>query len=332
MMSSTFLAGIDVGGTKVAVTVANATGILHKLQAPVVTTGTKTAIARQAWGLISQACDAMAVPISKIQAIGISSCSPFVDVRDDSGRNTREVSAPNLCGGMGSNPYQLQNDWTSFPLASFFTDKVARVVMQNDAVATLQAERTFGAARGSNHCVYATWSTGIGFGLCVDGQLLSGKRGNAGHAGHSYFAEDDTTTCGCGNAGDMEAMLSGHALARTWRARSGDPGATTLSMFAAARSGDARAVELVQQAAHRFGTVLYNLTVSLDVDLIVMGGSVFSHNQDLLMPSLRASLARGLPALTAGVRIVPAALGERTADLGALSLVMPPEWVGTFTA
>lgn len=331
-MKQHLIAGIDVGGTKVAVTVANATGILHKLQAPVVTTGAKTAIAQQAWGLIAQACEAIAAPLSAVQAVGISTCSPFVDVQDAAGRKSREVSAPNLCGGMGNNPYQLQNDWTSFPLASFFTDKVARVVMQNDAVATLQAERTFGAARGSDDCVYATWSTGIGFGLCVDGALLGGKRGNAGHAGHSYFAENDTSICGCGNQGDMEAMLSGHALAREWRARSGDASATTIALFAAARNGHARAIELVQLAAYRFGAVLYNLTVSLDIDLIVMGGSVFSHNQDLLMPSLNASLTRGLPALTAGVRIVPAALGERTADLGALSLVMPPEWTTAFLA
>jgi glucokinase len=327
-----YIAGIDVGGTKVAVTLADATGIVHKLQAPVVTTGPNTAIAQQAWALVEQACAAVAIPPTAVQAIGISTCSPFVDVIDATGRKTREVSAPNLCGGMGSNPYQLHNDWTSFPLASFFTDKVARVVMQNDAVATLQAERTFGAARGSDHCVYATWSTGIGFGLCVDGQLLGGKRGNAGHAGHSYFAENDANICGCGNAGDMEAMLSGHALARAWRLLSGDASATTISLFSAARNGDERALELVQQAAHRFGAVLYNLTVSLDVDLFVMGGSVFSHNQDLLLPALQASLTRGLPALTAGVRIVPADLGERTADLGALSLVMPPEWVAAYVA
>ncbi len=329
-MSDTIIAGIDVGGTKVAVTVANAQGILHKVQAPVATTGANTAIAQQAWDLIDRACLASGVARARIDAIGISTCSPFVDVLDANGQKTREVSAPNLCGGMGSNPYQLQNDWTSFPLASFFDSKVARVVMQNDAVATLQAERCFGAARGSDHCVYATWSTGIGFGLCVDGQLLGGKRGNAGHAGHSYFAENDATACGCGNTGDMEAMLSGHALARAWRVRCGDPAATTVSLFSAARIGDARATQLVQQAAYQFGSVLYNLAVTLDVDVFVMGGSVFSHNQDLLLPKLHASLTRGLPALTAGVRIVPAALGERTADLGALSLVMPPAWLPAY--
>lgn len=327
-----YIAGIDVGGTKVAVTLANATGIVHKLQAPVATQGANTAIAQQAWDLITQSCAAHTVPLSHIQAVGISTCSPFIDIVDAQGQKTREVSAPNLCGGMGDNPYKLANDWKSFPLASFFTDKAPHVVMQNDAVATLQAERRFGAARGSDDCVYATWSTGIGFGLCVDGQLLGGKRGNAGHAGHSYFAENDPNECGCGNAGDTEAMLSGHALARAWRSTSGLPHATTLDLFAAVRGGDARARALVSQAAYRFGTVLYNLAVTLDTELFVLGGSVFSNNQDLLLPDMTRSLQRevnqraGMSAITHDVRIVPAALGSRTADLGALSLVLPTQW------
>ncbi len=329
-MTSHLIAGIDVGGTKVAVTVADHTGILHKRQAPVVTTGTKTAIAQQAWDLIVQACAAIDMPLNHLEAIGISTCSPFIDVIDSQGHKTREVSAPNLCGGMGGNPYHLNNDWTSFPLASFFTDKVARVVMQNDAVATLQAERSFGAARDSDDCVYATWSTGIGFGLCVDSQLLGGKRGNAGHAGHSYFAENNANPCGCGNLGDMEAMLSGHALARDWRLICGLQTATTLDLFNAAKAGDLAATALVQSAAYRFGAVLYNLAVTLDTELFVMGGSVFSHHQALLLPYLYESLNRGMPALTKGVRIVPAALGDRTADLGALSLVMPAHWSAAF--
>lgn len=326
MQHSTLIAGIDVGGTKIAVTIANATGILHKLQAPVATSGARTAIAEQAWGLIEQACAAKNLPRASIHAVGISTCSPFIDVVDAVGRKTREVSAPNLCGGMGGNPYRLNNDWKSFPLGSYFTDKVAQVVMQNDAVATLQAERTFGAARGNDNCIYATWSTGIGFGLCVDGQLLGGKRGNAGHAGHSYFAENDLSICGCGNAGDMEGILSGHALARAWQAKSGLSTATTLDLFTAARNGNTDAKALVSQAAYRFGTVLYNLAVTLDTALFVMGGSVFGHNQDLLLPEINRGLKRGMGALTHDVCIVPAALGDKTADLGALSLVMPAQW------
>lgn len=324
---NTYIAGIDIGGTKVAITLANSAGIVQKLQAPVVTQGARTAIAEQAWSLIGRACQAQGIASREITALGVSTCSPFITVQDERGRSHREVTAPNLCGGMGRNPYHLQNNWTSFPLASYFEDKVASVVVENDAVATLQAERTFGAARGSDNCVYATWSTGIGFGLCVDGRLLGGKRGNAGHAGHSYFAENEVALCGCGNAGDTEALLSGHALARQWQAVSGIENASTLDFFTAAQSGNVQAKALLEQAAERFGTLLYNLTVTLDTELFVLGGSVFSHHQAVLMPLLRKRLGHGMTALTRDVRLMPAALGEQTADLGALSLVMPEPWV-----
>ncbi len=322
-----YIAGIDIGGTKIAVTLANSAGIVQKMQLPVVTQGSKTAIAEQGWKLIDAVCQAQGIALNQISALGISSCSPFINVLNEQGRSHREVTAPNLCGGMGSNPYQLKNDWTSFALGSYFDGKVPRVAVENDAVATLQAERTFGAARGSDNCIYATWSTGVGFGLCVDGHLLGGKRGNAGHAGHSYFAENEGAVCGCGNAGDTEALLSGHALARAWQVASGQSNATTADFFAAASAGNPQAQALLAQAAKRFGTVLYNLCVTLDTDLFVLGGSVFNHHQAVLLPLVQAQLAHGMPALTRGVRIVPAALGDKTADLGALSLVMPPEWV-----
>jgi glucokinase len=329
---NTYIAGVDIGGTKVAVTLANRTGIVQKIQAPVVTHGARTAIAEQAWGMIVRTCEAQGIAVDEVSALGVSTCSPFVNVLDAQGRSHREVAAPNLCGGMGSNPYQLKNDWSSFPLASYFDSKVATVIVENDAVATLQAERTFGAAQGSENCVYATWSTGIGFGLCVDGRLLGGKRGNAGHAGHSYFAENEAALCGCGNYGDTEALLSGHALARQWQAVSGIGSATTLDFFTAAQSGNQAAQALLEQAAERFGTLLYNLTVILDTDVFVLGGSVFSHHQAVLMPLIIKRLGHGMTALTRHVRVVPAALGERTADLGALSLVMPAPWVSEWLA
>ena len=338
MQSSALIAGIDLGGTKLAVTIANAQGIIRKQLAPAQTIGANTALAAQAWALIEQACQEVGLNRADISALGISTCSPFVRVKTASGKNAgkteREVAAPNLCGGMGNNPYALANDWKHFPLESYFTERVPRVAMENDCVAILAAERTFGALRGSDHCVYATWSTGIGFGLCVDGKLLAGKHGNAGHAGHSYVAETDAENnpniCGCGNVGDLEAQTSGKALARQWQVHSQNRSATTQDLFTAATQGDAAALGIIHLAASRFGTALYNLCVTLDSEKIALGGSVFNHHQVLLLPLLQRHTQRGLPALTDGVTLLPAALGEQAGDLGALSLVIPPEWVSGF--
>lgn len=327
-----WIAGVDLGGTKMAVTLANRTGIVCKLQAPVVTTGAPTALAEQAWDLIAQLCTQQGLARSEVSAVGILTCSPFVKVRQADGNVMREVAAPNLCGGMAGNPYGLANDWKHFPLESYFVDKVPRVVMENDGVAILAAERTFGALRGSDHCAYATWSTGVGFGLCVDGKLLAGKRGNAGHGGHMFVSEDRSTQCGCGNAGDLEAQISGKALARLWQIATNNPAATTQDLFSAASQNNTSAVEIIKQAASRMGAALYNLTVILDLERIALGGSVFMHHQALLLPMLQAQLQRGMGALTQGVELVPTALGDHAGDLGALSLVIPADWVAGFKA
>jgi glucokinase len=84
---------------------------------------------------------------------------------------------------------------------------------ENDAVAALEAERRWGALQGLDHCAYVTWSTGIGVGLCVDGRVLRGKNGNAGHAGHMFVSDDDSAAlCGCGNMWAMWRQCHGGGL------------------------------------------------------------------------------------------------------------------------
>jgi glucokinase len=66
----------------------------------------------------------------------------------------------------------LPNDWTSAVLEAPLREAFAGVRVENDGIAALQAERRWGALQGVDNCAYVTWSTGIGTGLCVDGQVL----------------------------------------------------------------------------------------------------------------------------------------------------------------
>jgi glucokinase len=69
------------------------------------------------------------------------------------------------------------------------------------------------------------------------------------------------------------------------------------------------------------GRMLYNLIATLDLQRISIGGSVFWHHRDYLLPKLKAQVYGKLPALTDGCELVPAGLGERVGDFGALALV-----------
>ena len=70
------------------------------------------------------------------------------------------------------------------------------------------------------------------------------------------------------------------------------------------------------------GRTLYNLIVTLDLTRISLGGSVFWHHRDWLLPRLQANIQGKLAALTNGCELVSAGLGERVGDFGALALVV----------
>lgn len=303
---------IDIGGTKVAVSLNTGAGLdlVARRAEPTAKTGSNDAVARQVIRLVDEACAELGVAPHAVQRAGISSAGPFV-LR----AGMVELASPNICGGMAGPARGLPNDWQTAtleaPLRHRFTESVR---VENDAVAALEAERRWGALQGFEHCAYVTWSTGVGMGLCVDGRVLRGKNGNAGHGGHMFVSDNDDALCGCGNLGDLEALVAGNAVARRF-------GADAATLMQRARAGDAAANATVDELCRVMGRALYNATVLLDLQLISLGGSVFANNKEFLLPRLQAQLTGKLPALTNGCDLVPAGLGERVGDYAALALV-----------
>jgi glucokinase len=216
----------------------------------------------------------------------------------------------------------LPNDWTTALLEAPLRQRFPNVRVENDGIGALEAERRWGALQDKGqpmaNCAYVTWSTGIGVGLCVDGQVLRGKNGNAGHAGHLFVSDNDDALCGCGNVGDVEALVAGNAIPRRF-AHLGYPDAATL--FIASYAGNTGATAIIDEMCRIMGRTLYNLIVTLDLQRISIGGSVFWHHRALLLPKLQSYVQGKFPALTDGCELVPAGLGERVGDFGALALV-----------
>jgi len=311
---STFIGALDIGGTKIAVTIADANGPLAKLTQATVKVGTPDALGQQVVTLLKAGCEKAGIDPMALEAVGVSSCGPFVCVEDKI-----NLCAPNICGGLATRG-DLPNDWTILPLQVPLEQHFKKVVIRNDCIAALHGERLFGTAIDEANVVYVTWSTGIGFGLCVDGHLLMGKQGNAGHAGHLLMEPDGKTRCGCGNLGDLESLISGMNISR-------GQALDTPALFAAARAGDQAAKASVTAAAQWLGKALYNLVVTLDTKLFLIGGSVWQHHGDWLAPIVIQEIASRFPALTKGVVITKPGLGALVADIGALSLVMPEQWI-----
>jgi glucokinase len=302
---------IDIGGTKVAVSLNSGAGLdlLGRRSEPTAKEGAHDALARQVMRMVDEACAEIGIAPDTVARAGVSSCGPFV-----LNGGLVEVAAPNICGGLAGPARGLPNDWRTALLEAPLRHRFEEVRVENDCIAALEAERRWGALQGFDHCAYVTWSTGIGVGLCVDGRALRGKNGNAGHAGHMFVSDNDDALCGCGNIGDVEALVAGNSVARRF-------GADAATLLQRAKGGDAASVKVVDELCRVMGRALYNLIATLDLQRISLGGSVFWNNRAYLLPRLQREVAGKLPALTDGCELVGAGLEDRVGDYAALALV-----------
>src|SRR3546814_12132400 len=123
-------------------------------------------------------------------------------------------------GGETVSPLNI-GGWRGFPLRGRLVEELGiEVRIDNDAKALALGEGWRGAARGVDSYVAMVVSTGVGGGIVLDGRLLDGAAGNAGHIGH-VIVETAGRWCGCGARDCLEAEASGSAIA----ARIGTPAA-----------------------------------------------------------------------------------------------------------
>jgi glucokinase len=218
--------------------------------------------------------------------------------------------------------------WREFPLRQRLEQGFnLPTIVDNDAKALAVGERWRGAGHGSNNMLGMVVSTGVGGGVILDGQLLHGESGNAGHIGH-IIVWPNGPPCGCGAHGCVEGVASGSGLARRLGAaqQEGQPtslprDATAADIAAAAREGDALAKFLFRTAGEAVGRGIASATALLDLERVVIGGSIALLAWDLLGPPLGAELhASAQLDFTRNLKVVHAELGDRAGLFGAAQL------------
>jgi len=218
--------------------------------------------------------------------------------------------------------------WRGFPLRERLSSTFGLAcVVDGDAKALALGERWRGAGRGSNNMLGMVVSTGVGGGIILDGRLLHGNLGNAGHVGH-IVVWPNGPLCGCGTRGCVEGIASGSGLARRLdeALKLGTrscltPGSTAADIADAARQGDLLAVELFRTAGEAVGRGIASAAALLDLELVAIGGSIALRAWDLLGPPLEREL-RNTARLdfTRSVRVVQAELGDDAGLFGAAQL------------
>jgi glucokinase len=283
------LAGIDLGGTQVRVTVAEDSGRL------IGTAKTRTGLLAtpQAMALWAAKEAARMARGGRIKSAAIGAPGP-IDIQR----------------GVLVNPPNLPN-WHNVPLAAEVSDAMGCPVhLDNDANLAAFGEYQQGAGKGTRVMVYLTWSTGIGGGVVIDGRLFSGAHGSACEIGHTII-DPDGPLDSCGQRGCLEAFAGGRNLQR-------QTGESAVELFQAAEAGDREARAIVQRAATYVGYGLINLANLFDPEVIVIGGGI-SRSWKLISPTLDQVL-RASPFITPRRRpkLRRARLGDRAGQVGAV--------------
>jgi glucokinase len=263
--------------------------------------------------------------------------------------NERVVAVGVGCGGPMRYPEGIVSPinipgWRDFPLRERLENAVQLpVTIDNDAKALAVGERWRGAGHGSNNMLGMVVSTGVGGGIILEGQLLHGESGNAGHVGH-IIVWPGGPVCGCGAHGCVEGVASGTGLARRLNeaiaareqpsGRSGtsvarelatgmSAGLTAAQIAECARAGDELGLYLFRTAGEGVGRGIASAAALLDLECVVLGGSIALRAWDLLGPSLESELrASARLDFSRDVRVVHAELGDRAGLFGAAQLAL----------
>jgi len=191
-----------------------------------------------------------------------------------------------------------------FLQGSFLKDFVSShlpVRADNDARIALVAEVLWGAARGQRNVVLLTLGTGVGGAAMVDGVILHGAAGIAGHFGH-MTVDLQGGLCMCGNHGCLETRFSSRAIeadyfAHLHRAASASLSAgagqipDTEAIFQAALKGDESARCVLDRALEYLGAAVVSLLHAFDPEVLILGGHIAQAGDQVLKP-VQAAIAK----------------------------------------
>jgi len=286
--------GIDIGGTRIkAVALSAGHAVLDRCETATVDepAGLVAAVAAAIERLSDAAPDATGVPVG-LAAPGLAAD----DERSIAWMQGRLEAVQGL-------------DWTA---------KLGRPVrVLNDAQSATLAEASAGAATGCRHVVMLTLGTGVGGGAIVDGQLLRGALGRAGHLGHICLNPDGEPDI-VGAPGSLEDLVGDHSVA----ARTGGRFADTRGLAEAVRQHDQEATRHWQRTIHVLACGIVSLINALDPQRIVIGGGIAQAGPTLFDPLRAAVAAMEWRPTGAAVAIVPATLGADAGAIGAARYAM----------
>jgi len=308
---------IDVGGTKIAAGVVEPGG---RLAAWAQTETLRGMEAEQLWRTLDVLCTNLLAEQRIDDPVGLAGvgCGCGGPLDWPAGR----VSPLNIPA------------WRSFPLRERLRERFGgtTVRLHNDAICMAAGEHWRGAGRGRRNMLGMVVSTGVGGGLVLDGRLINGATGNAGHIGH-VVVDPAGPFCTCGGRGCLEAIARGPALAAWAQGEGWRPGqaeVTAKDLADDAAQGHPVGVAAMRRAGGALGIAIASTVQLCDVEVVSIGGGLAQAGPLLFLPLEEALRTHAGLDYARNVPVVAATLGQSAGLIGAAALIFAADryWAG----
>lgn len=289
-----FVLGIDLGGTKLDVALADLGGTVVAERVEATDRAGGRAVVAQIGTIAAELIATAGIDRARLR--GAVMGSPGI-VEPSSGAIT---IAPNIPG------------LDSFDVRSALADTLGiDVAIENDVNLAAFGEHWRGSSQGERNFVFIAIGTGIGMGIFCDGQLVRGARGAAGEIAYLPLGGDPFDSRGH-TLGTLETAIGSAAISDRYAGLGGGAGTSVRTIFENLPQ-DARAGLAIDETARTIATALLAVHAILDPARIVLGGSIGARIE--LKERIQFYLARCMPQ---PVPLVVSALGSRATLIGAI--------------
>ncbi len=305
---------IDIGGTNTKIALVDESGQILKKSTFLTWTGnSKNAFFDHLFSTINE----LVSPETFHQIVGVGIDAPSC------------VPAEGIIKGASNLPLKGE-----IPIVDILAIKYKKpVFLCNDANAAALGEGQFGNAKGMKNFVVVTLGTGLGAGIIVNGQVMTGYSGLSGEMGH-ITAIRDGRQCGCGRKGCLETYISATGIKRNFLAQLAQTQIksclddltlnkiTAEKIGIAAKNGDPVAIKSFEFGGKILGEHLANYVHLFEPEAIILAGGLAAVGEILFTPTINTLFENLLPNYIDTVQVLPSALGANEAALlGASTLV-----------
>lgn len=270
-----YAVGADIGGTAVKIGILNEDGkIIAKSQIPTRQDNKCGFVLKDTADEIKRLMEENKIEPENTAGIGIGIPGPVAD---------------------GIVKHCVNLYWEDSVDAAAIMEKLTgiRSVVLNDANAAALGEQWMGGGKGHSSMVLVTIGTGIGGGIVIDGNVLTGSGGAGGEIGHIVVDYDSKRKCNCGRYGCLETYASATGIVRTAvELLEKDSGPSVLrntevtakAVFDAAENNDETALKTVDIFGRYLGRALANIAAVVDPEVIVLAGGVVKGGEKVRRP------------------------------------------------